>query len=303
MIYDVKQVTTYRYGAPVATASHVLRLQPVDRPGQRVLTLTLDVEPAPAERADLSDFFGNSLTRIALHTRHDALVLRTAARIEVAPPAIPEPGATPAWESVREEAWASADLSPPAPAHFLFPSRRVPIVPDITAYAAESFTPARPILEAGLELACRIKADFAYDPTATDVTTPAERAFQLKRGVCQDFSEIMIAGLRGLGLAAGYISGFLRTEPPEGQPRLEGADATHAWVSLWCGPAIGWVGLDPTNAMLAGLDHIVLAVGRDYADAAPVDGVIVAAGDHALDVAVDVVPVEDAAAELSQGGA
>jgi transglutaminase-like putative cysteine protease len=293
MIYDVKQVTTYRYGAPVATASHVLRLSPVDRPGQRVVSMTLDVEPAPAERADLSDFFGNGLTRIALHTRHDALVLRTEARIEVAPPAIPEPDTTPAWESVRELAWASADVSSLAPSHFLFPSRRVPILPEITAYAAESFAPGRPILETGLELACRIKADFAYDPAATEVTTPVATAFAHRHGVCQDFSEIMIAGLRGLGLAALYVSGFLRTTPPEGQPRLEGADATHAWVSLWCGPGLGWVGLDPTNAMLAGLDHIVLAVGRDYADAAPVDGVIVAAGDHALDVAVDVVPVAD----------
>jgi transglutaminase-like putative cysteine protease len=295
MIYDVRQVTTYHYAAPVATASHVLRLSPVDRPGQRVLAMTLDVEPAPAERTESRDFFGNGLTRIALHTRHDALVLRTTARIDVMPPAIPPPEATPAWETVRELAWASADLAPLAPAHFLFPSRRVPVVGEITAYAAESFAPGRPVLAAGLELACRIKADFAYDPEATDVTTPVARAFQLKRGVCQDFSEIMIAGLRGLGLAACYVSGFLRTAPPPGRPRLEGADATHAWVSLWCGPAAGWIGLDPTNAMLAGIDHIVLAVGRDYADAAPVDGVIVAAGDHALEVAVDVVPVEEAA--------
>ncbi|ALK10923.1 transglutaminase family protein [Blastochloris viridis] len=291
MIYDVRQVTTYRYAAPVATASHLLRLTPVDRPGQRVLSTVLNVVPAPAERADMRDFFGNGLTRIALHTRHDALVLRTHARIAVAPPAIPAPEATLPWETVRELAWASADLTPHAPAHHLFASRRVPMVPKITAYAAESFPRGRPIVAAGLELACRIKADFAYAPGATDVTTPAATAFALRRGVCQDFSEIMIAGLRGLGLAAGYVSGFLRTTPPPGQPRLEGADATHAWVSLWCGPAVGWVGLDPTNAMLAGLDHIVLAVGRDYADAAPVDGVIVATGDHALTVAVDVVPV------------
>ncbi|KAA5601144.1 transglutaminase family protein [Blastochloris sulfoviridis] len=296
MIYDVRQVTTYRYAAPVATASHVLRLSPVDRPGQRVLSMALDVEPWPAERSEARDFFGNGLTRIALHTRHEALVLRTTARIDVTPPPVPEPEVTPPWETVRELAWASADLTPTAPVHHLFPSRRVPVVADITAYAAESFARGRPILASAFELACRIKADFAYEPGATDVTTPVATAFALKRGVCQDFSEIMIAGLRGLGLAAGYVSGFLRTEPPPGQERLEGADATHAWVSLWCGPRAGWIGLDPTNAMLAGLDHIVLAVGRDYADAAPVDGVIIATGDHALDVAVDVVPVDAPAA-------
>ncbi|NJL07607.1 MAG: transglutaminase family protein [Methylacidiphilales bacterium] len=299
MIYDVRQVTTYRYAAPVATASHVLRLSPVDRPGQRVLSMALGVEPWPAERKETRDFFGNGLTRIALHARHEALVLCTTARIDVTPQPVPEPEVTPPWETVRELAWGSTDIAPTAPVHHLFPSRRVPIVPEITAYTALSFARGRPILASAFDLACRIRADFAYEPGATEVTTPVARAFAMRRGVCQDFSEIMIAGLRGLGLAAGYVSGFLRTEPPPGQPRLEGADATHAWVSLWCGPGIGWVGLDPTNALPAGLDHIVLAAGRDYSDAAPVDGVIVAAGKHALIVAVDVVPLQIPASGLS----
>jgi transglutaminase-like putative cysteine protease len=293
MIYDVRQVTTYSYAVPVASASHVLRLLPVDRPGQRVLSVALEIEPESAERSDGRDFFGNGLTRVALYTRHDELVLRTTARINVTAPALPPPEATPNWEAVRELAWDSADLSPVAPAHFLFPSRRVPMVTEITAYAAESFAPGRSILAAGLDLACRINADFAYDSETTDVSTPITTAFAQKSGVCQDFTEVMIAGLRGLGLAAGYVSGFLRTKPPPGKPRLEGADAMHAWVSLWCGPDLGWVGLDPTNAMIAASDHIVLAIGRDYADAAPVDGIIVITGDHDVDVEVDVVPVDE----------
>uniref|UniRef100_Q07VI9 Transglutaminase, N-terminal domain protein n=1 Tax=Rhodopseudomonas palustris (strain BisA53) TaxID=316055 RepID=Q07VI9_RHOP5 len=296
MIYDVRQVTTYSYAVPVASASHVLRLVPVDQPGQRVLSVALAIEPESAERSDGRDFFGNGLTRVALYNPHDELVLRTTARIDVTARSLPSPEATPSWEAVRELAWESTDLSATAPAHFLFPSRRVPMVAEITAYAADSFSPGRPILAAGLDLACRIYADFAYDSETTDVTTPVATAFAQKSGVCQDFTEVMIAGLRGMGLAAGYVSGFLRTRPPPGRPRLEGADAMHAWVSLWCGPELGWVGLDPTNAMLAAGDHIVLAIGRDYADAAPVDGIIVITGDHDVDVEVDVVPVDETSA-------
>lgn len=147
------------------------------------------------------------------------------------------------------------------------------------------------MLEAALELMHRVHDDFTYQPGATVVTTAPHEAFAAKAGVCQDFAQVMIAGLRGLGLPARYVSGYLRTILPEGQPRLEGADATHAWVEVWCGPAFGWIGLDPTNAIPAGDDHIILAVGRDYADVSPVDGVIVTSGDHILAVGVDVVPV------------
>jgi transglutaminase-like putative cysteine protease len=191
-------------------------------------------------------------------------------------------------------AMGAAALDPASPAHFLFSSRRVARSTAIRAYAMESFLPGRPVLEAGFDLTCRIQRDFAYDPEATDSATPPDVAFQLKRGVCQDFTHIMIAGLRGLGLPAAYVSGFLRTIAPPGAKRLEGADATHAWVSLWCGPQVGWQGLDPTNGMRTGTDHIVLALGRDYADVSPTDGVVIAAGDHELTVAVDVVPVGDA---------
>lgn len=290
MIYDVRQKTTYTYASPVVAARHVLRLMPIDRPGQRVIAADLAIEPAPAERDESTDFFGNLTTRVALRAPHDALVVRTTATIEITAAPSPDPAATPPWESVRELAAASVDPAPGSPAHHLFPTRHVPIEPMILAYGALSFAPGRPILAGAADLARRIRADFVYDTKATEVTTPIARAFAMRRGVCQDFTQIMIAALRGLGLPAGYVSGYLRTIPPPGRPRLEGADATHAWVSVWCGPKLGWVGVDPTNAMLAGQDHIVLAVGRDYGDVAPIDGVIVAVGQHKLAVEVDVVP-------------
>ena len=164
-----------------------------------------------------------------------------------------------------------------------------PIVPAITAFARQSFPPGRPIVEAAAELMTRMRDEFTYDPEATTVSTPAAEAFEARHGVCQDFAHIMIAGLRGLGLPASYVSGYLRTVPPPGQPRLAGADATHAWVGLWCGER-GWIGFDPTNAVFAEDDHIVLAIGRDYSDVAPIDGIILAPGVQTLKVEVDVIP-------------
>jgi transglutaminase-like putative cysteine protease len=166
----------------------------------------------------------------------------------------------------------------------------VPRFEPATAYTRESFPAGRPVLQGAAELMRRIKADFKYDTKATVVSTPISEAFGKRHGVCQDFAHIMIAGLRGIGLPAAYISGYLRTIPPPGKKRLEGADAMHAWVSVWCGEAHGWVGLDPTNAMLMGNDHIVLAKGRDYADISPVAGIILGSREQDVDVEVDVVP-------------
>ncbi|WP_181703403.1 transglutaminase family protein [Chthonobacter albigriseus] len=291
MIYDVRQVTTYAYTSTVPFSRHAARLLPVNRPGQRVIEAALDIDPAPAERSDARDFFGNRLTVFALEQPHAELVVSLSARIEVQAPEPLLASLTPPWEAVRSEAMASADLSSGSPAHFLYPSRSVALDPAITAWTAESFPRSRPILEAATALMTRIKSGLRYQPGATDAKTPPAVAFAAKRGVCQDFAHVMIAGLRGLGLPAAYVSGYLRTDPPPGRPRLQGADATHAWVSVWCGEASGWVGLDPTNGIAAGEDHIVLAIGRDYADVSPLDGVIIASGEHSLTVEVDVVPV------------
>jgi transglutaminase-like putative cysteine protease len=202
----------------------------------------------------------------------------------------PAPETTPPWEEARAAAFASASLAPDSPAHFLFPSRFVPRHQPAVDYAAASFPSRRPILDGAIELMRRIRDDFRYDSRATVVSTPLDEAFEKRHGVCQDFAHVMIAGMRGLGLPAAYVSGYLRTIPPEGQPRLEGADASHAWCAIWCGAAVGWIGLDPTNASLIGDDHVVLARGRDYADISPVAGIVLASGDQKVSVEVDVVP-------------
>lgn len=290
MIYDVRQMTAYTYASPVSYARHVLRLTPIDRPRQRVHVAALDVLPAPIRRREGFDFFGNRLTWIELNQPHEKLAVHVIARVAVDHRGDDTRLASPSWEAVRDEMLAVADIGPTAPGHFLFPSRQVSLDPEIRDYVRESFSASRPILEAAVELGRRIKADFVYEIGATTASTTPSMSFALRRGVCQDFAHIMISGMRGLGLPAAYVSGYLRTSHSAEQPRLEGSDAMHAWVNVWCGAEIGWIGLDPTNAVAAGNDHIVLAIGRDYADVAPIDGVILAAGGQHIDVAVSVIP-------------
>ena len=167
----------------------------------------------------------------------------------------------------------------------------IPLDREIADWCAEDLDPSRGVLEAGFALATRIQREFEFDATGTLVDTPPREAFDQRRGVCQDFAQIMISGLRAAGLPAAYVSGYLRTLPPPGQPRLIGADATHAWVLLWCGPDLGWVGVDPTNGIWMAEDHVVVAIGRDYAEIAPVDGVVLGSGAQDMDVSVDVAPV------------
>ena len=291
MIYDIRQTTTYNYASPVAYARHMLRLTPIDRAGQRVHATALEIEPSPVERRDGQDFFGNRMTWIELDQPHDTLSVRVAARVAVDRDVALDADATPPWEKIRDAAFASIDLSPSSPNHYLFPSRQVSLDPEIRAYAAESFSAARPVLDGARDLMRRIKADFVYEIGATTASTTPPMSFALRRGVCQDFAHIMISGMRGLGLPAAYVSGYLRTVQSPKEARLTGADAMHAWVLVWCGEEAGWCGLDPTNAIAAGNDHVVLAIGRDYADVAPIDGVIVASGGQRLEVAVSVTPV------------
>jgi transglutaminase-like putative cysteine protease len=291
MIYDIRQVTTYRYASPVAYARHVLRLTPIDRMGQRVHAAAVDIEPTPVERREGHDFFGNRMTWVELDRPHDTLSVQVAARVAVKRDIALE--ATPPWEAIRDAAFASVDLSPNSPAHYLFSSRQVSLDPEIRAYAAASFAVGRPILDAAVDLMRRIKADFTYEIGATTASTTPPMSFALRRGVCQDFAHVMISGMRGLGLPAAYVSGYLRTGQPSDKDKLQGAGAMHAWVLVGCGEEVGWRGLDPTNGIFAGDDHVVLAIGRDYADVAPIDGVIFASGGQRLEVSVSVTPATE----------
>ena len=230
MIYDVRQETIYHYASPVAYAHHVLRLTPIDRADQRVHAAALDITPTPIERREGQDFFGNRITWIALDQPHDTLTVRVAARVAVEQAVAVEPGDTPPWEEVREAAFASADPSPQSPAHFLFPSRQVSLDPEIRDYVALSFPPGRAILDGAIDLMNRIKAEFVYEVGATTASTTPPMSFALRRGVCQDFTHIMISGMRSLGLPVAYVSGYLRTVQSPAKTRLEGADAMHAWV-------------------------------------------------------------------------
>jgi transglutaminase-like putative cysteine protease len=291
MIYDVRQSTTYHYASTVAHAHHILRLTPIDRQDQRALATALTVEPEPVDRREGSDFFGNRITWILLEQPHDTLNVRVAARIVIDAKRRLALPTTPPWEDVRAAAFASPTLAPQSPAHYLFPSRQVSLDPEIRDYAAASFLPRRAILDCAIDLSHRIKSEFVYELGATTASTTPPMSFALRRGVCQDFSHVMISGMRSLGLPAAYVSGYLRTGRLLGQTQLQGADAMHAWVLAWCGEQPGWIGIDPTNDILAGENHVVLAIGRDYADVAPIDGVVFGAGEQKLKVSVQVTPV------------
>jgi transglutaminase-like putative cysteine protease len=292
VIYDVRQTTACVYASPVAQSHHVLRLTPINRAGQRVQVAALQIMPEPQHRREGQDFFGNRLTWIDVEEPHRTLTVKLTARVGVDAVVEPAPATTPAWEAVREQAFATSDIGPTSPAHFLFPSRLITLDPEISDYTRESFQPGQPILDAAIDLINRLKSDMTYEIGATTVTTTPPMSFALRRGVCQDFAHIMISGLRGIGLPAAYVSGYLRTGSRGDATRLQGADAMHAWVLVWCGSQFGWIGLDPTNAILASDEHIVLAVGRDYTDVAPIDGVIVGSGGQRIEVGVSVTPVE-----------
>jgi transglutaminase-like putative cysteine protease len=295
VIYDISHVTTYTYEASVASTRCAIRLTPRDSRGQRVLSSRIEAAPALDSTREHVDFFGNRVVEAMIREAHAKLRVSMSARVEVDRDGPPAAALTPPWESVARAAASIRWLAADSPVHALFPSRLAPLYAPATDYARVSFTPGRPALEGADELMRRIKADFAYDPEATEVATPLAEAFARRGGVCQDFAHIMIAGLRGLGLPAAYVSGYIRTLPAPGQARLEGADASHAWVAVWCGDPFGWIHLDPTNAMYADDNHIVVAIGRDYADVSPIDGVIVGAGQQRLDVAVDIRAVSGGA--------
>lgn len=290
MIYTLRHRTTYSYDSTLTFARCVLRLTPQTNSFQTVFESDVTVTPSPTQRSRRIGPFGEETISITIETPHDELVIESHCRLEVRPPTTDPSDPGPAWEIVRTDSLETGEIGIDSPASYIYPTARTPILAEITDFARESFPPGGGVAAGADALMRRIHDAFAYDPTATDVTTPIGEAFAARRGVCQDFAHIMIAAVRGLGLPAAYVSGYLRTLPPPGKPRLAGADATHAWVRVWCGPKLGWIGFDPTNAIRSGEDHITLAVGRDYGDVAPVDCIMLASGEQTLKVEVDVIP-------------
>lgn len=292
MIYDIRHVTTYSYESPVSFARCALRLEPRNGDGQELLAHSVDIKPSVTDRSSRVDFFGTQTESIVIQTAHRVLRIDSRSRVAVSRSAPDRTLALPRWEDVRQAAFESNHIDATSPVGYLFESPLVSIQAPITDYASQSFPPGRGVLAGTADLMRRINTDFIYDTKATEISTPLKEVFGRRRGVCQDFAHVMIAGLRGLGIPAAYVSGYLRTSPPPGKPRLQGADATHAWALVWCGGELGWVGFDPTNDLMVETDHVVLAIGRDYTDVSPVDGVIVGSRKQKLAVAVDMVPVE-----------
>jgi transglutaminase-like putative cysteine protease len=291
MIYDIRHVTRFDYGSAVKFARCNLRLQPIDWPGQRVDHYALHVSPAGRTHPAHAEAGLAHVTRLVVEEPVRQLVIDSRARL-VVDRLVPVPDSSdPTLADIAALARDSRDLSAAGPATYLYPSPLIPLDHAIADWCAEDLAPDRGSLEAGIALARRIQREFEFDPAATLVDTPPHEAFAKRRGVCQDFAQIMLTGLRAAGLPAAYASGYIRTIPPEGQARLVGADATHAWVLLWCGPERGWIGLDPTNGIWMAEDHIIIAVGRDYAEIAPVDGVVLGAGAQEMHVSVDVAPI------------
>jgi len=290
VIYKLRHRTTYTYESFTTFAQCVLRLTPQSSGRQTVLDTAVTVTPRPKSMVEEIGPFGERMLKVLIDQPHRSLVIDARSKVDLHADLGTLLFQSAAWEDIRARTYESTILGADGPASFLYPGERTPLTAEITEYARASFWPGRPIMEAASDLMRRIHADFRYDPRATDVSTPAIEAFEARRGVCQDFTHIMICGLRGLGLPAAYVSGYLRTFAPPGKTKLQGADATHAWVNVWCGDDRGWIGFDPTNAILAQNDHIVVAVGRDYGDVAPIMGLILTPGAQALKVEVDVVP-------------
>jgi transglutaminase-like putative cysteine protease len=292
--YAVRHETRYAYGMTVDLGLHLLRLTPLATAGQRLLDYRLAIAPEPSRNVAFRDHFGNVVHHIAIESRHGAFSVTLDAEVDVArgDPAAQSDGE--GWELVSRSIRADGFPQRPEVAEFAYDSPQAAAESTSTEYAAQSFPPGHGIVAALRDLTSRIRRDFAYVPGATDISTPVAQVMETRRGVCQDFAHLMIAGLRGLGLPARYASGYIRTYPPAGAAGLRGADASHAWVSAWCGETAGWVDFDPTNDLVVGDEHIVVAYGRDFSDVTPLRGVILGGGTHGLDVAVTVTPLDEA---------
>jgi transglutaminase-like putative cysteine protease len=289
-VYEVRHATRYTYDAPVIHAHHFCHLRPRQFDWQGVAKHELNVEPTAAATRRSVDYFGNQVHLIELSTNHDILEVTSSSVVETMPRPEPPLGGI-SWDETAERLRAAGALV--SALEFCFDSPLVRAHPMLAAYAQPSFSPGRSLVDAILEFNRRIFEEFQYETTATDVSTPLAQVLRERRGVCQDFAHVAIGCLRSLGLAARYVSGYLETKPPPGTNRLVGADASHAWASVYV-PGHGWLDFDPTNNVLPGTTHVTVAWGRDYSDVSPLKGVVLGGGTHQLGVSVNVERVEGA---------
>lgn len=296
--YRIIHETDYRYGSPVSLSQQLLHLTPRSLPWQICAQHQVHVEPLPTHRMAREDCFGNPILQLSFDAPHQRLLVRADSEVAVLPRRLPALADSPAWAEVREQTVyrAGVALSPALldAVQYLYATPHLRLAAAFAEYAEPSFPAGQPLLVACADLTARIFNEFEFDPHATTVATPVEEVLAERRGVCQDFAHLMLSCLRSLGLPARYVSGYLLTEPPPGQPRLIGADASHAWVSVFCGE-LGWVDFDPTNNRLADTQYITLGWGNDFADVSPMRGVILGGDEHELDVRVTVLPLEESA--------
>jgi transglutaminase-like putative cysteine protease len=286
MLYRASHITRYYYADPVATCHNEVRLKPRLAPHQQLHSFRLSVSPAPDGYSDRKDYFGNEVRYFCVLEAHEQLTINATSLVEVAAAQLPEPASTPPWEAVRKEIHAAADPRTLQAFEFTAESPFVTVGRELAEYARVSFVKQRPVLEAAADLSSRIYREFKYLPSSTTIDTTVAEVFRSRQGVCQDFAHLMIAMLRSLGLAARYVSGYLKSGA-----HYTGAEASHAWVSLYV-PGAGWLDLDPTNNLLPRDGHVTLAWGRDYGDVTPVKGVTLGGGEHSVAVEVCVLPVE-----------
>jgi transglutaminase-like putative cysteine protease len=290
MNYKVTHRTTFKYRYPVAVGKHVACLKPRVLPGQKVARCELRIDPVPATFTERIDYFGNVHCFFTIQEPHKELVVESCSEVQVGVNEATAQDSIP-WEEAARLIAKEPGAAGMEAYQFRFESPRIRTRPEFAAYASLSFTAGRPMREALLDLTARIHKDFRFDSKVTTVRTTPEEVFRKRRGVCQDFAQFQIACLRSLNLSARYVSGYLRTYPPPGQPKLVGADASHAWLSAYC-PGIGWIDLDPTNNLVPSDSHVTLAWGRDYGDVSPLYGVISGGGAHVLHVGVDMDVIE-----------
>lgn len=292
--YQIFHDTHYKYDSPVSLAQQLAHLWPRPSEWQRCTEQQLLISPIPTIRRDEFDVFGNPLTRLAFERPHDELQVNARLQVEVLERPVLDFQQSPTWESTRNAMMystrpMSADILEAC--RYRFESPYVHLKQSFIEFSADCFTAGQPLMLCVQALMEKIFTEFTFDGEATQVATPLVEVLETRRGVCQDFAHLMLACLRSRGLSARYISGYLLTQPPPGQPRLIGADASHAWVSVFC-PVLGWVDFDPTNNVQPALEHISLAWGRDFSDVSPLRGVILGGGNHDPEVRVTVMPIE-----------